>query len=76
VTYRCIQRGREHAPVPPSASWGVGATERAGVSHADHGGDLCHGDDACTTCGVLLDHCPTCNGRGYHRAGCVHSEDT
>jgi hypothetical protein len=73
VTYRCIQRGHTSAPPPPAVG---GGTAAEGADHADHGGDLCHGDDTCVTCGVLLDHCPTCNGRGYHRAGCVHSEDT
>ncbi len=41
--------------------------------HEEHGGDACTEDDggSCTTCGVALVDCETCNGRGYHREGCT-----
>lgn len=47
--------------------------------HAAAGGDLCHDDNddnCCDDCGVSLGRdCGSCDGNGYHRAGCPESEE-
>lgn len=46
-------------------------------AHATAAGGLCadDGSGCCGACGVSLDTCPTCQGLGYHRAGCADSEE-
>lgn len=47
-------------------------------AHADAGGDLCEDDGSgcCGACGVSLgDSCYACYGVGYHRKGCVESDE-
>lgn len=43
-----------------------------GLMHSWAGGDLCHDEGgSCSLCGVSLDACLVCGGRGYHRDGCA-----
>jgi hypothetical protein len=43
------------------------------IDHANHGGDFCDEgpDGCCSDCGVYLDRCNECGGKGYHRAKCA-----
>lgn len=45
--------------------------------HARARGKLCHAAPGhfCPGCGVLVEICPDCGGRGYHAADCAESEE-
>lgn len=69
------------AAAAPCAACDAGDLERCPscvaappVDHSAHAGAACH-DDGCGGCGVSLDECDACHGVGYHRAGCVESDE-
>ena len=69
----CVGCGRDAGPVVATSS-----DPRPVDAHAAAGGDLCvdDGSGCCSACGVSLGRdCGSCDGNGYHRAGCPESEE-